>query len=206
MVIGGLAFLIALLVTALAQPLARRLDLGLAFLVLLVIIGLGVGFDIIGVAVAVARETPYHAMSAKKLPGARQAIRLVRHAPQVAAFCNDVVGDVSASVAGAAAAAIAFNLRLFRPQLKEAVLNALLIALVAALTVGGKAWAKGLAIRRANEIVYQVGRVLYWLERTTGIVIPGNDASRESHRRKARRAAYPPASDRRNGREREGAR
>ena len=45
-----------------------------AFLVLLLIVALGIVFDIIGVAVMSAEEKPFHAMAAKKVPGAAEAV------------------------------------------------------------------------------------------------------------------------------------
>ena len=65
-----------------------------AFIVLLLIVFLGILFDIIGVAVMSANEKPFHSMAAKKLPGAVEAMKLLRSAEKVSSFCNDVVGDI----------------------------------------------------------------------------------------------------------------
>ena len=64
-----------------------------AFLLLFFIVALGILFDMVGVAVTAADEKPFHAMAAKKVPGAGKAIWLLRNADKVASFCNDVVGD-----------------------------------------------------------------------------------------------------------------
>ena len=71
-----------------------------AFLVLLLIVALGIVFDIIGVAVMSAEEKPFHAMAAKKVPGAAEALHLLRNAEKVSSFCNDVVGDICGVVSG----------------------------------------------------------------------------------------------------------
>ena len=65
----------------------------IAFLILLAIILLGIIFDIIGMAVATADEKPFHSMAARKVPGAHEAIRLLRNAERVSSICNDVGGD-----------------------------------------------------------------------------------------------------------------
>ena len=78
-----------------------------AFLILLVIIMLGILFDIIGMAVASADEKPFHSMAARRVPGAQEAIRLLRNAERVSSICNDVVGDICGVVSGTAAATIA---------------------------------------------------------------------------------------------------
>ena len=49
-------------------------------------------------------------MASKKVPGAKQAIWLVKNADAVANFCNDVVGDVAGAVTGAAGATVALRL------------------------------------------------------------------------------------------------
>ena len=64
-----------------------------AALVLAVFIGLGILFDIIGVAVTAADPRPFHSMAAHKEPGAKEALVLLRNAGRVSSVCNDVVGD-----------------------------------------------------------------------------------------------------------------
>ena len=54
-----------------------------AALVLAVFIGLGIVFDMIGVAVTAADPKPFHSMAAHKEKGAREAIRLLQNANQV---------------------------------------------------------------------------------------------------------------------------
>ena len=81
-----------------------------AFLILIVIILIGIIFDIIGMAVATADEKPFHSMAARKVPGAQAAIRLLRNAERVSSICNDVVGDICGVVSGSASATIAAQL------------------------------------------------------------------------------------------------
>ena len=78
-----------------------------AFAILLGIVFLGIIFDIIGMAVATASEKPFHSMAARKVPGAQEAIRLLRNAERVSSICNDVVGDICGVVSGSASATIA---------------------------------------------------------------------------------------------------
>ena len=85
--------------------------LALAFGVLMGFILLGILFDIIGVAVTAADERPFHSMAAHKIPGAREALRLIRRANKVSSFCNDVVGDICGIVSGSTAAVIVVQLQ-----------------------------------------------------------------------------------------------
>ncbi len=136
-----------------------------SFLLLLFIIFIGVLFDTIGTAVTAANETPFHSKASKKVYGAQKGIYLVRYADQVANFCNDMIGDISGVVSGVVGAIIIFNLVLIRPDLSEIYLSIVLTAIVAALTVGGKALGKALAISKPTEVVLLFAQVLTTIER-----------------------------------------
>ena len=132
-----------------------------AFCILLAIIFLGILFDIIGMAVATAEEKPFHSMASRKVPGAQEAIRLLRNAERVSSICNDVVGDICGVVSGSASATIAAlilaNVESGWPKAVSLVMS----ALVAGLTVGGKAIGKTVAVNSCTKIVHLVGRVIY---------------------------------------------
>ena len=134
-----------------------------AFLILLVIILIGIIFDIIGVAVTSADEKPFHSMAARKVPGAQDAIKLLRNAERVSSICNDVIGDICGVVSGSASATIAAQvLQKFDfswPQLITLTMS----ALVAGLTVGGKAVGKTFAITSSTKIVHSAGKIIYTL-------------------------------------------
>jgi hypothetical protein len=57
------------------------------------------------------------------------------------------------------------------PQLGtwKALLNILLLAVIASCTVTGKAWGKTMAINEANKIVDITGRIIAGFEKFTGI-------------------------------------
>ncbi len=134
-----------------------------AFLILFAIISLGIVFDIIGVAVTSADEKPFHSMAARKVPGALEAIQLLRNADKVGSICNDVVGDICGVVSGSASATIAAQiLQNFEFTWPRAV-SLVMSALVAGLTVAGKAIGKNLAIGSCTAIVHGVGRIIYRL-------------------------------------------
>lgn len=159
---GGTTMIVSLLFVLPSVPVMERAPLYVALPLLILIIAVGVFFDILGVAVTAAVEAPFHALAAKKVPGARQSIWLLRNADRVANFCNDIVGDVSGALSGAAAAAIAGQfIALARQQASGAgLVSGLLVAVAASLTVAGKAAGKGYAIAEAEAVVRFAGRVL----------------------------------------------
>ena len=132
-----------------------------AFLILLVIVMIGIVFDVIGVAVTSADEKPFHAMAANKVVGAQESIRLLRNAERVSSICNDVIGDICGVVSGSASATIAAevlqNFDFSFPQIVTLAMS----AVVAALTVGGKAIGKTFAIGSCTTIVYTAGKVVW---------------------------------------------
>lgn len=136
-----------------------------AFAILLGIVFLGIIFDIIGMAVATASEKPFHSMAARKVPGAQEAIRLLRNAERVSSICNDVVGDICGVVSGSASATIAALILTHVDTLWPRAVSLGMSALVAGLTVGGKAIGKTIAVNSCTQIVHLVGRILYTLNR-----------------------------------------
>ena len=162
-------FLITLVISGIisliSDEVMARSGLLAAFAILLGIVFLGIIFDIIGMAVATASEKPFHSMAARKVPGAQEAIRLLRNAERVSSICNDVVGDICGVVSGSASATIAAliltHVDLGWPRAVSLVMS----ALVAGLTVGGKAIGKTIAVNACTQIVHLVGRFLYTLNR-----------------------------------------
>lgn len=136
-------------------------SLAVAFVILLAIIFLGILFDIVGMAVATADEKPFHSMASRKVPGAHEAIGLLRNAERVSSICNDVVGDICGVVSGSASATIAALILANADIGWPRGISLAMSALVAGLTVGGKAIGKNIAVNSCTEIVHLVGRVIY---------------------------------------------
>ena len=135
--------------------------IAVAFIILLAIVLIGIIFDVIGMAVASADEKPFHSMAARKVPGAVEAITLLRNAERVSSICNDVVGDICGVVAGSASATVAVqivqNFEFSWPNMVSLILS----ALVAGLTVGGKAIGKTFVVNSCTSIVHNVGKMIF---------------------------------------------
>lgn len=150
-------------ISLISEELIGSSGLAVAFVILLLIVLLGIVFDVIGVAVTSADEAPFHAMAARKVPGAREAIRLLRKADRVSSICNDVVGDICGVVSGSAGATIAVQLIAHFEFTLPMIVSLLMSSLVAGLTVGGKAIGKNFAVNASTQIVHKVGVLLYFL-------------------------------------------
>ena len=153
-------------ISFLSSAIMERVNVVVASLVLLFIVALGILFDIIGVAVMSAGEKPFHSMAAKKRRGAAEALMLLRNAEKVSSFCNDVVGDICGVVSGSASAVLAvMALQRFAP---ESVAQLIMSALVAGLTIAGKAMGKTLAMKQATGIVLAVAQPVAFFRRVFG--------------------------------------
>lgn len=160
-------FIAVVLSAALSLASDQALDgagLAVAFVVLLSFILLGIVFDIIGVSVTAADEKPFHSMAARKTPGAREALNLIRKADKVSSFCNDVVGDICGIISGSTAAIIVTRLQ-EALSLRSIFFSLAVTALVSGLTIGGKAIGKTFAIDKSTAVLQLVGRVMHVFSR-----------------------------------------
>lgn len=158
-----LSFALSVFFSFVTSAAMESLEIGFAFILLLVIIAVNILFDMIGTAVQSAEEKPFHSLSSRKVPGARESISVIRHAPQLANMCCDVIGDIAGIISGATTALIVaelvamFNLKGMLPSL-------ILTGLVGALTIGGKALSKGISMQNGNTIVFMVGKIMYFFK------------------------------------------
>ena len=136
----------------------------LSFVVLLVIVLIGIIFDIIGMSVTAADEKPFHSMASKKVPEATIAIRMIRRAERVSSICNDVVGDICGVISGSASAVIAARVMINMQPTLSSVVQFLMSAFVAALTVGGKAFGKSIAMNNATLIIQTASKLIYFFK------------------------------------------
>ena len=147
-------------ISLISDEVMENSGMAVAFLILLIIVMVGIIFDIIGVAVTSADEKPFHSMAARKVPGAKESIKLLRNAERVSSICNDVVGDICGVVSGSASATIAALILTHVDTAWPRGVSLVMSSLVAGLTVGGKAIGKTFAVSSCTQIVHMVGRIL----------------------------------------------
>lgn len=164
-----LTFGLSVFFSFISETLMDKFNLILSFFILSGIVLIGIIFDIIGIAVTSADETPFHAMAAHKIPGGKEGVRLIRNADVVSNFCNDVIGDISGIISGAAGASIVAKIISGKNDLAEIIISTLIAGLISTVTVGGKAFGKSIAIKKSKEIVYKVAYFLYLLKIRFGI-------------------------------------
>ncbi len=154
-----ITILLSAVIGSVSDQLLRRSGLLISLATLLLIILIGVVADMVGIAIAAAKKDPFNAMASRHVPHAPYAIVLLQNASMVSNFCNDVIGDIAGIISGTAVGVIVLHLAHLNLSLGViSLITVLLSSLVAALTVGGKALGKELALTRWKSIVDFVAR------------------------------------------------
>ncbi len=151
-------FLLSITFSFISTNSISNLSIFPASLILILVIFIGIIFDIIGVAVTVADEHEFHAKASKRIPGSKLSVKLIRNSSKVANFCADVIGDICGVLSGAISALI--SLKISNAVSLPFNLQFLISALVASITVCGKAIGKNIAKNNSGKIVHFVAKVL----------------------------------------------
>ena len=131
-----------------------------ASLIIFFFIFVGIITDGIAVAVTSCDSAPLSAMASKRVPGSKAALNLVKNADKVSNICADVVGDICGIISGACSAVVVAKILLSTTSVHEDVLTIVLSSLIAALTVGGKALVKSIAMKYSKEFVMATARFI----------------------------------------------
>lgn len=123
-------------------------------MLLILIIGVGILFDMIGVAVLSCEEASFHAKASRKITGSKECIKLIKKANRTSSVCNDVIGDICGIISGSITTSLVVLLW------DTPLVAILMTAIVSSLTVGGKAIGKKIAIDHCEDIVFVVGKIL----------------------------------------------
>jgi len=158
-------FFLTILFTIISEIVLQNTQAFLSFIILIFIVFLGVFSDMIGIAITAASAKPFHAMASDKVKGAKYAIKLKKNTGVVANFANDVVGDICGIISGVAGASIIMGI----DTVNRWVLTVALTSFIAALTVGGKAVGKNLAVYKSHVIVFNTAKVLNRIKDSFGI-------------------------------------
>ncbi len=154
-----ITFILSFLLSFLSQKAIPNISVFWGIIITLLIVFINILFDIIGVSVTASDEKVFHSMAARKVKAAKQAVTFKKNADKVSSFCCDVIGDICGIISGACGTNITlimvktFNFNLLFTGLVVA-------AIIASLTIGGKALGKSFAINNSNIILYEFARVI----------------------------------------------
>ena len=143
-----------------AEVLLSDTAIAVAISLIVVLILLGVLFDMMGLAVASCDPVPLRSMASRKVRGTRHALTLVDNAHKVSSVFNDIVGDSIGVITGVCGAALAAELATGLDGFARIGVAVAVSAVIAALTIGGKAAMKSVAIRHSAKIVLLLGKFM----------------------------------------------
>ena len=158
LIITVITFFLSLFFSFLSTTAISKLNLLPSIIILFLVIFLGILFDLVGVAVTVAEEKDFHAKASKKIKGAKTGLKLIKHSSKVSNFCADVIGDICGVLSGAISALIALKLTEYYGMSSN--LQFIISALVASLTIGGKAFSKDIAKNNSTKIISIISKII----------------------------------------------
>ena len=149
-----LTFILSFIFSAISK-LASNINVFILLGVLILILLIGIVFDMIGVAVLSCNEATFHAKASNKIKGAKESIKLIKNANKTSSICNDVIGDICGIISGSIGATLVILL------FKNNDIHLIIItAIISSLTVGGKAIGKKIAVKKSDEITFLVGKII----------------------------------------------
>lgn len=154
-----ITFILTIIVALISYSWMETISFFPAILILIIIISIGVFSDMVAFAAPAAEEESFHAKAAKKVFGAKKGLFLVKNAHRVANFMGDIVGDICGIMSGSLGTIIVIKIA-SNWQAPRSWLDLLVLSLIAAITVGGKSFLKGYALRKSNEIILCAGKIL----------------------------------------------
>lgn len=151
-----ITLVLAFAVNAVSELALTGAHIAIAIVITLVIVMIGVFFDIIGTASTSCDIQPFLAMASRKVKGAKTAVKFAKNSDVVSSVCNDIIGDICGVVSGVCGAAIAGNVT----GNFSFWFSVLTYAIVSTLTITGKALGKNYAVNNANKIVFNTAKFI----------------------------------------------
>ena len=156
-----LSFCLSLVFGVASELALSGAGVAISIIVIIVFIVFSIFADMVGVAVTAADIQPFRAMASKKVRGAKESIKLITNADRVASVCADVIGDICGILSGAAGATVAVALMSdSMGNFVMIVIASLVSAVIAALTIFGKALCKKYSMKHAEKIILMLGKFL----------------------------------------------
>ncbi len=148
-----LSFALTVLFSFLTEISVKGSPAFVCIIVLLVLLVLNISCDVLANAIISISPEAFHAMASNKIKGAKRAVTFCRNATKLSSIFADVIGDICGIVSGAAGAALVVGVGLTGTTW-ELIASIGISAAIGALTVGGKAIFKHVAVKYNKQIVF----------------------------------------------------
>lgn len=159
------AFIITIFFSILSDFILSKTGLIVGIILIFIFVALGVLFDMIGIAFASSTDKSFHAMASKiRHNSVNTAKKLIKNSAKVSAICNDVIGDICNIMSGTAIVIISENISKTY-NLNHTMLLLITTSFIAAITIGGKAYGKSIAINNKDAIIIKVATIISKIKR-----------------------------------------
>ena len=154
-----LSLILSLTMSIISTLVLNNVSLTITIITTLIFILIGIIFDIIGVSVTCGDITVFNSMSARKIKGGKMGVFLIKNNSKVSSICCDVIGDVCGIVSGSTGVVIVSILKDIT-NINILLLTGIVSAIISALTIGGKAIGKEIAIKESTKIITIVTKII----------------------------------------------
>lgn len=155
-----LSLLLSAVFGLISELMLAHTSLCLALILIVLLVGVGVFFDIIGMAVTAGNIKSLLEQKSRGTKGVDIGISLVKNADKVSSICTDVIGDICSILSGAGGVAISVILGTQIPGINPFILSIIVSAVIAAINVLIKAIGKSYAISNSDKIVLKISQIL----------------------------------------------
>jgi CBS domain containing-hemolysin-like protein len=157
-------FLLSILFSYTTNIISIKSNMISTAIIIIIVIFVGIMFDMLGTAALTGNEATFHAKNAKKIKGAKLAIKFIKNNVRVSSICNDIIGDICGIVSGGLGAVLAIDIATHF-NINITLVTIIIAAIISSLTVGGKAIFKSIAYKNADKILFSVSRSLSFFKR-----------------------------------------
>jgi Mg2+/Co2+ transporter CorB len=155
-----ISFILSIVMSLTSETFIPKVNIFFGIIIILLFIFISIIFDMIGVAITAQDETPFHSMASKKVHGSTHSVKLLKNSDKLASICNDVIGDALGVVSGSAGMLVSNSIAEMNNWNKSLVVL-ITTALIASITITGKAYGKTIAINNSEKITFKVGKILH---------------------------------------------
>ena len=153
-----ISLILSILFALLSQVILNHTNLVLSVCLIIVLIVISVVADIVGVAVTACNIKPLLDKIEHGEFGAKKALSIVKKADKTSSVCSDVIGDICSILSGAGGVNITIQIISMCPHVSSFLLSLFVNALLASLSILGKAVGKTYALNNPLKIVLRVGK------------------------------------------------
>lgn len=152
-----LSIFLSIVFSVVSQSLFPNLPIFLSLFIIAFFIIVSVIFDMIGVAVTSIKLEQIKQFENQK--GFQTAVRLCKNTEKVSSFCGDVVGDICGILSGAGGVSLVLNIHI-QEESVYFIATCIVSALIAGITIFGKAVMKGYAVDNCVDVVMKTAGII----------------------------------------------